>query len=343
MTEKGNHVSNSQGKHFGQQSEDSPVPAQHADGSQHTASPANNQRAAGFIPVVTGDPHAKGSGARFARSDRRMESGNYLDTDPYDLSGRRSRDPRKRRNRIVSTMLFIVGIALLAIAAGMWGYSQWQYHEQDVINEKLAQYATIDDEGNSAPVVDWASLKAINPEVVGWIEIPNTVVSFPVYQASDNDKYLHTNAEGAYSLGGQVFMDYQNQAPGMLDQQTIIYGHHLRNGAMFKPIADMDNQEAFDSVGTVWYVTEGASYELEPLLLYYTDEDDTNVRTFGWASEDEFHTYLSDLLAKSVTSRPDAAELIGKADHVLTLCTCNYIDGYGRTILVCVPKSEVAS
>jgi sortase B len=44
-----------------------------------------------------------------------------------------------------------------------------------------------------------------------------------------------------------------------------------------------------------------------------------------------------------VTSRSDASELIGKTSHVLTLCTCNYIDGYGRTILVCVPKSEVAS
>ena len=54
-------------------------------------------------------------------------------------------------------------------------------------------------------------------------------------------------------------------------------------------------------------------------------------------------TTLSGLLAKSVTSRSDAGELIGKASHVLTLCTCNYIDGYGRTILVCVPKSEVAS
>ncbi|MCH4119933.1 MAG: class B sortase [Atopobiaceae bacterium] len=104
----------------------------------------------------------------------------------------------------------------------------------------------------------------MNPEVVGWVQIPNTVVSFPVYQASDNDKYLHTNAEGTYSLGGQVFMDYQNQAPGMLDQQTIIYGHHLRNGAMFKPIADMDKQEAFDSVSTVWYVTEDATTSSSP-------------------------------------------------------------------------------
>ena len=121
-----------------------------------------------------------------------------------------------------------MGIALIVAAAGMYGYSQWQYHEQDVENEKLAAYATVDDQGTSAPVVDWAGLKAVNPEVVGWVQIPNTVVSFPVYQASDNDKYLHTNAEGNYSLGGQVFMDYQEPGARHGDQQTIIYGHHLQ-------------------------------------------------------------------------------------------------------------------
>ena len=194
----------------------------------------------------------------------------------------------------------------------MWGYNQWQYHEQDQINEKLATYATIDPKGSEAPVVDWASLKAVNQDVVGWVQIPNTVVNFPVYQGADNDEYLHTNAEGSYSLGGQIFLDAENTAPGMQDAQSIIYGHHLRNGAMFKPIADMENQEYFDSVSTVWY--------------------------------DDFHTYLAGLLGKAVAKRSDADALIAGADKVLTLCTCNYTNNEtGRTILVCVPKASAAA
>lgn len=307
--------------------------------------PSGGAGADGFIPVVGGDA-GTGDGRRESgrhRRDRRTNKSAYRETDPYDLSGKRSRDPKKRRNRVISAILFVVGIALIGAAAFMWGRAQWQYHEQDVENEKLAAYATVDDSGNEPPVVDWASLKAVNPEVVAWVQVPGTVVSFPVYQASDNDKYLHTNAEGEYSLGGQVFLDFEDQAPGMVDQQSIVYGHHLRNGAMFKPIADMDKQEVFDSVDTVWYVTEDATYELEPLLLYYTDENDQNVRVFNWASQDELHAYLTDLLGKSQTSRTDAATAIGSAQHVLTLCTCNYIDGYGRTLLVCVPKSEVGA
>ena len=152
-------------------------------GNPHAA--ANAGRAAqGFVPVTSVNADAGSS-----RHGRR--------TDPYDLSGRRENNPKRRRNRIISGILFALGIILILVAAGMWGYNQWQYHEQDQINEKLATYATIDPKGSEAPVVDWASLKAVNQDVVGWVQIPNTVVNFPVYQGADNDEYLHTNADGS--------------------------------------------------------------------------------------------------------------------------------------------------
>jgi sortase B len=261
------------------------------------------------------------------------------------LSGEpKKQKPKKQKkhsvSRIISTILIVIGIALLAVAGGMWLKAQWQYHQQDEENAKLASYATVSDDGETAPVVDWEALKAINGDVVGWIQIPGTVVNYPVYQGDDNNHYLHYNAEGKYGVGGQIFMDYENTAPGMQDAQTIIYGHHLKNGAMFKQVADMADQDFFDSIDTVWYVTEDATYELEPLLVYYTNPEDTNVRVFSFADDEEFHSYLNDLLAKSQASRSDAAQIIGGTHHVLTLCTCNYEEGYGRTVLVCVPKDE---
>ena len=215
--------------------------------------------------------------------------------------------------RVISALLFVVGIGLIVAAAGMWIKNQMQYAEQDRINEELATYADVSTNAATSPLVDWEGLKAVNSEVVGWLQIPGTAVNFPVYQASDNEKYLHTSAEGEYALGGQVFMDYENTAPGMVDAQTIVYGHHLRNGAMFKPISDMENQEMFDSVSTVWYVTEAATYELEPLLIYRTDANDTGVRQFNFASQEELTAYLQGLLGKAVASRADAAERIAGA------------------------------
>ena len=302
------------------------------DGNPHAAGMPHE--ASGFVAVVS-EPEGKAH-----RHDRRRKEPHFRETDPYDLSGRRSRDPWKRAARVISVLLFIVGVGLIVAAAGMWLNNRMQYAEQDRINEELATYADVSTNAATSPQVDWEGLKAVNSEVVGWLQIPGTAVNFPVYQASDNEKYLHTSAEGEYALGGQVFMDYENTAPGMVDAQTIVYGHHLRNGAMFKPISDMENQEMFDSVSTVWYVTEAATYELEPLLIYRTDANDTGVRQFNFASQEELAAYLHGLLGKAVASRADAAERIAGANQVLSLCTCNYDDGgeSGRTILVCVPK-----
>ena len=301
------------------------------EGNPHAADVPHG--AEGFVSVVS-EPSADARGR-----DRRRREPHFRETDPYDLSGRRSRDPKKRVARVLSVILFVVGIGLIAAAAGMWLRDQWRYAEQDRINEELATFADVSTNASTSPQVDWEGLKAVNDEVVGWLQIPGTAVNFPVYQASDNEKYLHTSAEGEYALGGQVFMDYENTAPGMVDAQTIVYGHHLRNGAMFKPISDMEKQEMFDSVSTVWYVTESATYELEPLLLYRTDADDASVRQFGLASQEELTSYLQGLLGKAVTSRADAAERIPAVTQILSLCTCNYDEGdSGRTILVCVPK-----
>ena len=251
-----------------------------------------------------------------------------------------SKPAKKGFSNILSTILLIVGIALLIAAAIMFGKTQVDYYAQDVINQELASYTTVPEKKDEAPVVDWAGLKAVNSQVVGWIQIPGSQVNYPVYQTTDNEYYLHTNAKGEWSIGGQIFMDYENNPNGLIDQQTILYGHHMRNGSMFQFIGALNDQSTFNKVETIWYVTPTQTYELEPVFTYHTDEDDDEVRQFNFTSVDEFRSYLKDRLSRAVSSRSDASEVISRAEHVLTLFTCNYTDQYGRTMLICVPKNE---
>ncbi|WP_311139616.1 class B sortase [Lancefieldella parvula] len=251
-----------------------------------------------------------------------------------------SKPAKKGFSNILSTILLLVGIALLIAAAIMFGKTQVDYYAQDVINQELAAYTTVPEKKDEAPVVDWAGLKAVNSQVVGWIQIPGSQINYPVYQTTDNEYYLHTNAKGEWSIGGQIFMDYENNPNGLIDQQTILYGHHMRNGSMFQFIGALNDQNTFNKVETIWYVTPTQTYELEPVFTYHTDEDDDEVRQFNFTSVDEFRSYLKDRLSRAVSSRSDAAEVISRAEHVLTLFTCNYTDQYGRTMLICVPKNE---
>ena len=248
---------------------------------------------------------------------------------------------KKPRKNILSNILIVVGLALLLVAGGIFWRNEENYRQIDETNERVAEYAKLSDEAEVPPQVDWEALKAMNPDVVGWLQVPGTIVNYPVFQSGNNEVYLNRAPDGSSSIGGSVFVDYENTKPGMVDPQTIIYGHHMRNGSQFKQIADMDKQELFDGVKLIWYVTEQRAYDLVPLFLYYTNADDVDVRQFKFDDAKAFHTYLDGYFKRAVTKRPDAEQVLAQVEHVLTLSTCNYYDGYGRTLLVCVPRDEV--
>lgn len=275
----------------------------------------------------------------------------YVGQDARKTSSRRSHGRGgaggRRRSNLLSNLLIGLGVVLLLVAGGIWGVAQFNYHAQAVNNEKLAAYVTVSDDpaAPEGPQVDWAGLKAVNPDVVGWVQVPGTTINFPVYQADDNDYYLHHTATGEWSIGGQVFMDYENTAPGMLEQQTLIYGHHLANGDMFTPLENLTDQQVFDQTTTVWYVTEDATFELEPLFYYKVAATDGAARTLSFPSEDDFHNYLAGRLAQATTKSGKADEAVGTVSKVLTLATCDYDNsfgqGNGRGLVVCALKSEV--
>ena len=248
----------------------------------------------------------------------------------------------KKKSNLVSNILIVVGVVLLGVAGFIFFQNNQNYKKIDEENERVAEYAKLSDDENTPPQVDWAALKAMNPDVVGWLQVPGTVVNYPVFQTTDNEYYLNHAPDRSDSIGGSVFLDYECKAPGMVDAQTIVYGHHMRNGSQFKQIADMEDQKLFDTIKTVWYVTEKqGAHNLTPIFLYYTNEDDLDVRQFAFKNDDEFHKYLEGYFAKAQAKRADADKIIKQVKHVFTLSTCNYYDGLGRTLLVCAPKSEV--
>lgn len=291
-------------------------------------------RAEGFVPATSAVAYA--SSAQAGRDAGGSRKG----------GGTKKAGRRKRGRNVLSTIFLVVGIVLLAVAGYLYFHAQSEYNHQRQNNQKLEKIADVQtDASTGAPKIDFAALEAVNNDIVGWIDVEGTSISFPVYQGKNNTQYLRHSATGEYSIGGQVFMDCENTKPGMVDAQTLIYGHHLNDGQMFAPLDDLKKQANFDKIKTVWYVDRNnKAYEMEPLLLYIIKSDyDDDLRTFTFSSTDEFHTYLNKMLAKASSKRSDAAQIIQGTSHVMTLVTCNYDFGHGRAVLLCVPKSEAAA
>ena len=103
------------------------------------------------------------------------------------------------------------------------------------------------------------ALIAENADCIGWLSIDGTNISYPVmHTPSDPQKYLRRNFYGKYSQSGVPFID------GRCDLQStnlIIYGHNMRNGAMFSNLKKYVDREFLNAHRTVKFETaDGIRY-----------------------------------------------------------------------------------
>ena len=81
---------------------------------------------------------------------------------------------------------------------------------------------------------DFDALAAQNADIYAWIDIPGAGISYAVLQsATDDTIYLDHEEHGWYSANGSLFTEHVYNSKDFTDPVTIIYGHHMRSGAMF--------------------------------------------------------------------------------------------------------------
>ena len=169
--------------------------------------------------------------------------------------------------------------------------------------------------------VDFDKLKKINPDVVGWIHIPDTAIDYPIVQAKDNKTYLHKTFKGKDSHIGAIFLD----ALCKPDFTSIIYGHNLKNGEMFGHLKNLYDVE----------YNSKADYKKHPKVWIITPEDAEEYEIFAFreisASKDKdvFTTEISDSKERRVffdhqirKSQKDTGICLFENRRMITLSTC---------------------
>lgn len=231
--------------------------------------------------------------------------------------------PRKKKGGALSIVLIVVGVALLLVAGGLFIKAQIGYKQAESTYAGLQQYAVSADSGDGVPDVDFDGLAAINPDIVGWIYAPGTPINYPVVQTDDNTTYLTKLFDLSGNGSGTIFMDMDDTAPGMVDQQTTLYGHHMNDGKMFKVVDNTLDQASFDAFPFVYYITPSATYKLRPLMTAQVEDTYVDARRANFTGQGEsLQAYLEDMLAHAKAQADDAATRIEDADQVMSLVTC---------------------
>lgn len=172
--------------------------------------------------------------------------------------------------------------------------------------------------------VDFATLTARYPDVVGYIYGANTKIQYPIaYTSSTNDYYLNRDLDGNLNANGSIFIEHLNE-PDFSDQNTILYGHHMKSGLMF--------------AGLVKY-KDPSYYSAHPYFYIYTPTQDYKLNLYAGfvcAHDDEvFATALTQDQLQAMAAKSTFQSNIGTpTGHTVTLCTCSYEFNNARYVIV---------
>lgn len=147
-----------------------------------------------------------------------------------------------------------------------------EYRQIDEIYDEAAEtYAAEEKEEaeEASPIaVDFDELRKLNSDIIGWIYIPDTNVSFPLLQGSSNKQYLYQSYKKEYLTAGSIFLDYRCSAD-FEDKSTVIYGHNMHNGSMFGSLKKYKDEEYRDEHPYIYIMKADGTWKQYETLAYY--------------------------------------------------------------------------
>lgn len=129
----------------------------------------------------------------------------------------------KKKSDRSTILLFLLGIALIAIALAMLAPNLLNYKKSNDTYEALkktyvSQNEQPDKKENVADTgeddswytdvdIQLEKLQEINPDIIGWILFDKLdQISYPVLYSGDDEKYLRTDIYGNSTIAGCIFM-----------------------------------------------------------------------------------------------------------------------------------------
>lgn len=182
-----------------------------------------------------------------------------------------------------------------------------------------------------------------NPDIAGWIKIEGTKLDYPVmYTPAEEDKYLHADFDGNWSVGGLPYLEEACILEPESDN-LIIYGHNMANGTMFNTLMSYDQKTFWEQHPTIKFSTlyEERTYEIVAAFydrVYYKYEDCFKFYQFidaeNEADFNEAIAYFKD------TGLYDTGVDAKYGDSLITLVTCAYHVDNGRFVVVAKDVTE---
>ena len=191
----------------------------------------------------------------------------------------------------------------------------------DMKSTETAETETASEETAVIPV-KFTELQQVNPDVYAWITVPGTEIDYPILQhASDNSYYLMHNIDGSYGYPGCIYTENLN-SKDFTDNNTVIYGHNMKNGSMFAQLHKFEDPDFFNENREVliYLPDEVLHYTIFAAHIY---DDRHLLYSFDFSDPDVYQKYLDSVFnTRDMSANIDKDMTVTKEDQIITLVTC---------------------
>lgn len=289
---------------------------------------------------MTGDKEACYMNDRPNR--RREERGAHsrqerMQSRPAERSERSRRNGKHKNGKVLYYGILVLLLAVLVfssvkIISYMMEKKQSERKQQDLIDQVVTPGSDSNDtepdntgkDNNTAPsagsepdyiTVDFKTLQAKYPDVVGWLYCANTGLNYPIVQTAEEggEYYLYRDIDGSSNKNGTVFLDWQCSS-NFTSQNNLVYGHNMKTGRMFAPIVKYRDQSFYDAHPYMYLYTPNQLYKVN-LFAGMVTPHDSAVYSYSLSSD-----YIKECIANS-TFKSSVGTPTG---NILTLSTCAY-------------------
>lgn len=194
---------------------------------------------------------------------------------------------------------------------------QYQLDRKEI--SQLHQQLIKEKQDNSTQTqINFSSLLDQNKDTIGWIQIPDTNIDYPVVQSTNNTYYLTHSFNRSTNQAGWIFADYRNHFE-ILNQNNIIYGHGRLDETMFGDLKKLLQDNWFQTEEHQMIQLDTPTYHsVWKIVSLYTISPESYYITTHF-SKNEFEEFSKVILKRS---NIDFDENIENDDKLLTLSTC---------------------
>ncbi len=202
---------------------------------------------------------------------------------------------KKRKKRKIKKWVYVVLLICFLVAFLFTSFKfiklTTNYNKTVNLVENLQQeipkdmpIRVVNDEGEEEEVYtrDFEKLDQINSDTVGWIEIEDSPIDYPIVQTDNNNYYLTHSFNKKKNVNGWVFMNMGN-ASDLTNQNTVIFAHD----SLFKYLSKLYNAKNKENpLVTIYQKDRVVSYEI--FSIYTTSSNDVGIL------ENQLSSYIID-------------------------------------------------